>query len=155
MEIHGRAGLTLTQKWADGAATLHGLLTRDFPNCFIVSTIQSGLALNFTHVLGEQAHHIAYIVRRCLADGLDTVEPTAAGEAQWTATIMKAGKFRKAYQEECTPGYYNAEGQLSARNIQNGVYGHGAAVFIDILHAWRTAGNYRGLEFRRVVAEVW
>ena len=154
LEIHGRDGLTLTQKWATGAMTLHGLLTRDFPNCFIVSTMQSGLAPNFPHMLSEQAHHIAYIVRRCLAGKLDSVEPTAEGEAAWTAAIMKAGVLRKAYQEECTPGYYNAEGQLSDRNIQNGVYGRGAPAFMDILNAWRTAGDYQGLQFRRVAAEV-
>ena len=78
-------------------------LTRDFPNCFIVSTIQSALAPNFPHLLIEQADHIAHIVRRCLASGCDTVEPTAAGEAEWTATIMKAGVFRKAYQDEPQP----------------------------------------------------
>ncbi|TXL76830.1 NAD(P)/FAD-dependent oxidoreductase [Vineibacter terrae] len=154
LEIHGRGGLTLTRKWADGARTLHGLLTRDFPNCFIVSTIQSALAPNFPHMLIEQADHIAYIVRRCLASGCDAVEPTAAGEAEWTATIMKAGVFRKAYQEDCTPGYYNAEGQLSERNIQNGVYGRGAPAFIAILDAWRAAGDCHGLEFQRAAAEV-
>jgi len=103
LEIHGRGGLTLTQKWAGGAQTLHGLLTRDFPNCFIVSTMQSGLAPNFPHMLSEQANHIAYIVRRCLAGRLDSVEPTEEGEAEWTAAIMKAGVFRKAYQEDARP----------------------------------------------------
>ena len=36
-EIIGRDGLTLTEKWKDGASTLHGMHTRDFPNCFIFS----------------------------------------------------------------------------------------------------------------------
>ena len=36
-EIIGRDGLTLTEKWHDGASTLHGMHTRGFPNLFIFS----------------------------------------------------------------------------------------------------------------------
>jgi len=153
-ELHGRGGLSLTDKWADGASTLHGLLTRDFPNCFIVSVTQSGQSPNFPHMLNEQARHIAYIASRCLADGADTVEPSAEAEADWSATIAAAGARRAAYQAECTPGYYNAEGALSAREIRNGPYGPGAAAFIDILADWRAGGDCAGLEFRRVTEEV-
>ncbi|WP_315832934.1 NAD(P)/FAD-dependent oxidoreductase [Bradyrhizobium prioriisuperbiae] len=154
LEIRGRGGLTLTQKWSGGARTLHGLMTRDFPNCFIVSTLQSGLAPNFPHMLSEQARHIAYIVERCLSEDSDAVEPTPEGEAAWTEVIMKAGVLRRAYQEECTPGYYNAEGQLSKLNIQNGVYGRGPAAFIAVLENWRKAGDCEGLAFARTTVEV-
>jgi cyclohexanone monooxygenase len=41
-EVYGRDGVSLTQKWANGAETLHGVLSRGFPNCFIVSNVQSG-----------------------------------------------------------------------------------------------------------------
>lgn len=153
-ELHGRGGLALSDKWAEGASTLHGLLTRDFPNCFIVSVTQSGQSPNFPHMLNEQAHHIAYVAARCVAEGADTVEPSAASEAAWTATIVSAGTRRAAYQAECTPGYYNAEGKLSAREIRNGPYGPGAAAFIDILQAWRASGDCAGLEFGRVSEEV-
>ena len=36
-ELYGRGGVTLTEKWADGVSTLHGLHSRGFPNCFIIS----------------------------------------------------------------------------------------------------------------------
>jgi len=39
-EIEGRDGVTLTQKWAEGISTLHGLHSRGFPNCFIMSNTQ-------------------------------------------------------------------------------------------------------------------
>src|SRR6201996_4036407 len=65
-EIRGRGGLTLSDKWADGLSTFHGLLSRDFPNCFIVSNAQSGFTVNFPHMMNEQGKHIAYIVKRCL-----------------------------------------------------------------------------------------
>ena len=37
-EIFGRDGLSLTEKWASGVATLHGMHSRGFPNCFIMGT---------------------------------------------------------------------------------------------------------------------
>ncbi|MDO9176457.1 MAG: NAD(P)/FAD-dependent oxidoreductase, partial [Actinomycetota bacterium] len=56
-EVHGSDGLTLTEKWADGASTFHGFHSRGFPNCFIVSIVQSGFSVNFPHMLDEQAKH--------------------------------------------------------------------------------------------------
>ena len=50
-ELVGRDGITLTQKWANGASTLHGLHSRGFPNCFIFSLTQSGFTVNFPHML--------------------------------------------------------------------------------------------------------
>ena len=50
-EIIGRDGITLTEKWANGASTFHGFHTRGFPNCFIISNLQSGFTVNFPHML--------------------------------------------------------------------------------------------------------
>ncbi|MGI8839793.1 MAG: flavin-containing monooxygenase, partial [Caulobacteraceae bacterium] len=46
-EIYGRGGLSLADKWAGGVATLHGLMSAGFPNCFIMSNAQSGFTANF------------------------------------------------------------------------------------------------------------
>ncbi len=54
-EIFGRGGQTLTEKFRNGAETLHGLFSRGFPNLFIVATMQSGQSANFQHMLAEQA----------------------------------------------------------------------------------------------------
>ena len=54
-EIIGRGGRTLTEKWASGVRTLHGMHTRDFPNLFIFSPAQAGFTVNFPHALNEQA----------------------------------------------------------------------------------------------------
>ena len=147
IEIRGRNSLTLTQKWSSGAQTLHGLMTRGFPNCFIVNTTQAALAVNNTHLLGEQARHIAHIVEECRARHVKAVEPGHDAELEWTAAIVQAAKARRAYQTDCTPSYYNAEGRLSDSTFPNGVYGGGAASFISILQSWRAAGDFAGLEF--------
>ena len=62
-EVVGRGGVTLTQKWADGVSTLHGMHSRGFPNLFLISNSQSGFTVNFPHMINEQSRHLAYIVR--------------------------------------------------------------------------------------------
>ena len=59
-EIYGRDGLSLTEKWEEGVSSLHGMHTRGFPNCFIVSNAQSGFTANYPHMLNEQSKHLAY-----------------------------------------------------------------------------------------------
>ena len=66
----GRDGVTLTEKWRDGASTFQGFHSRGFPNCFIVSLVQSGFSVNFPHMLDEQAKHLAYILREALDRGV-------------------------------------------------------------------------------------
>ncbi len=41
-EILGRDGITLTEKWSNGARTFHGMHSRSFPNCFMMGHIQTG-----------------------------------------------------------------------------------------------------------------
>jgi cyclohexanone monooxygenase len=147
-EVRGRDGLTLTDKWADGAATLHGLMSCDFPNLFIVSNIQSGFTANYPHMLNEQAKHIAYILGRCLPAGIAEIEPTRAAEMAWVDTILASALERGAYQEDCTPGYYNNEGKPSERSVRNGSYGKGSVAFIKLLDDWRASGDMAGLELR-------
>src|SRR5215468_9108694 len=72
--IVGRDGKTLTQKWADGVRTFHGLHIRGFPNCFMMSVAQSGFTANFPYVIDLQAKHVAYCVERALRDGIDELE---------------------------------------------------------------------------------
>ncbi|HEY5070925.1 MAG TPA: NAD(P)/FAD-dependent oxidoreductase [Caulobacteraceae bacterium] len=145
-ELHGRGGVTLTQKWADGVKTLHGLHARDFPNCFIVSNAQSGFTVNFPHMLNEQARHIAYIVGHCLERQIRTVEASEQAQAAWVKTIVSLAVMREKFAAECTPGYYNNEGRPNPKAVQNGFYGAGPIAFVKVLEDWRAAGKMEGLE---------
>ncbi|WP_232665015.1 flavin-containing monooxygenase [Pseudonocardia sp. TRM90224] len=148
LEVHGRDGLVLGEKWADGPETLHGMHSHGFPNYFIVSVTQSGLAPNFPHMLAEQAVHIAYIVRHCAEHDVRTVEATAEAEAEWVATIVRLGELRRSFQEECTPGYYNNEGKASPSAAKNSPFGAGSVRFIEMLESWRADGSLAGLQLR-------
>ena len=147
-EIIGKGGRSLTDKWADGVSTLHGLNSRGFPNCFIMSNAQSGFTVNFPHIMNEQAKHIAYIVEHCLGTQVKEVEPSEEAEAAWVQTVVESAIDRQKFAEECTPGYYNNEGMPSPLAARNGPYGKGSIAFTKLLEAWRADGNLQGLELR-------
>jgi len=129
--------------------TLHGLLSRGFPNCFIVSNVQSGFSANFPHMINEQAKHIAYIVQNATARQARVVEPAQDAEEAWVDTIVKLSVMRENFLKECTPGYYNNEGKVELMNKRNTSYGAGPVAFAKVLEDWRAAGELKGLELKR------
>lgn len=145
-ELYGRGALTLTEKWKGGAATLHGLTSRGFPNCFIISNVQSGFSANFPHMINEQTKHIAYILKAAGERQARTVEPSQAAEDAWVDTIVKLAVLRENFLKECTPGYYNNEGMPETMSAKNSSYGAGPVAFTKVLEAWRAEGELKGLE---------
>jgi len=144
--IHGVDGLSLTDKWSAGIATLHGMHSRGFPNCFFFSPSQSGMSANFPHMLDEQARHMAHIVSHCVDHRVKTVEASAAAEQAWVKTIVELAAPRRKVLEGCTPGYYNDEGRVSTALIRSLPFGAGPVVFVDLLRKWRAEGAFAGLE---------
>ena len=73
------------------------------------------------------------------------MEVTAEAEDAWVDACREKANDRRVLQD-CTPGYYNNEGQ--ARNSQNGPYGVGPGTigFLELLSDWRAAGDLAGLE---------
>lgn len=147
-EIYGRDGVTLTERWADGIRTLHGMHSRGFPNCFIMGPQQSGFTVNFPHMLDEQSRHIAYIVKHAVDNDVGTVEVTEEAETDWVEAVKSKAFWGRDFLKECTPGYYNNEGMVSDLAVQNGFYGGGSVEFFRILDDWRNEGSLRGLDVR-------
>ncbi|EXJ71854.1 cyclohexanone monooxygenase [Cladophialophora psammophila CBS 110553] len=147
IQMKGRNGVALHEHWKDGPRTFHGLYTRGFPNHFIMSVTQSAVAPNFSHMLNEQAKHIAYVVAEASKREATMVETSAEAEQEWIDTIIELGKLREDFLRECTPSYYNDEGKISRKTLQNGRYGLGSPAFVELLEDWRAAGTLQGLEF--------
>jgi cyclohexanone monooxygenase len=145
--LYGRGGQSLSEKWRDGAETLHSMFTRGFPNCFILSTRQSGQSANFQHMLDEKSKHLTFIIREAEARGIKTLEPTAEAEKAWVDNVVKLAVGRRAFLAECTPGYYNNEGgKLDLRIAKNNQYWRGPVQFVRILERWRKDASMPGLE---------
>ena len=79
-DLIGKNNTRLSEKWANGLRTHHGLTTHNFPNCFILGFTQTGVTPNATHMLDEQASQMAYIVKEARARHAATVEATKQGE---------------------------------------------------------------------------
>ncbi len=142
----GRDGTTLTEKWSEGARTLHGIHINGFPNCFLMSMTQTGFTVNFPYVIDLQARHIAYVVQRALSEKLTRVEVTEEAESAWVEEVVARSDRTIEFAENCTPGYYNNEGQPDRIGRQNGFYFGEPTEFADILESWREAGDMKGLE---------
>jgi cyclohexanone monooxygenase len=145
-QVRGVDGVSLTDKWASGMSTLHGMHSRGFPNCFVLSHSQSGMSANFPHMLNEQSKHLAHVVEYCLGHGVKTIETTADAEQGWVDVIIKQSELRRKFLETCTPGYYNNEGRASDASSRSASYGSGPVAFIKLLREWREEGEFTGLE---------
>jgi cation diffusion facilitator CzcD-associated flavoprotein CzcO/acetyl esterase/lipase len=88
VDIEGRDGITLKQKWADGPHTYLGLMTTGFPNLFTITGPGSPSVLSNMVVSIEQ--HVDWVVDTLVdmreAD-FTTIEPTQTAEAGWTEHV--------------------------------------------------------------------
>lgn len=120
----GRDGVRVSEKFARGMRTYQGLFSVGFPNLFFMGLTQGGTTTNVPHMLQEQADQVSYVVRRALAEGWATVEPTPEAEEAWQREIERVNEARRPFQLACTPGYFNAEGRVDDRrsSITTGTY---------------------------------
>jgi cation diffusion facilitator CzcD-associated flavoprotein CzcO len=120
--IVGRNGLDLEDKYADGIRTLLGIHTRGYPNLFIMGGYQASFQFNLTDMLQTQGDHIAACIDFVRSNGLETIDPTEEAEEWWVQEVIShRGKTNR--NAECTPGYYNFEGESNRR--QDGNYNGG------------------------------
>ena len=148
-EIVGRGERTLTQKWAEGMSTLHGMQSRGFPNCFLMHISQAAFTANFPHLLEELTTHIAHIIGHAIENDAKTVEVSQSAEEAWVKTILEkgTGAMGSLARDDCTPGYYNNEGKPNPASAQAVPYGGGSIEFFDLLAQWRADGEFAGLKF--------
>ena len=145
-DVIGTGGQRLSDKWAGGFATLHGMHVHGFPNLFIFNRDQSSHTINFTHSLDEISRHVAYILAEIRKQGGTRVEATAEAEQAWVATIIELSALNRDFLESCTPGFYNGEGRMNEAAARQGAgYGRGPNAFFKVLEEWRDAGGLAGL----------
>ena len=147
-EIYGRNGLPQGKAWEEGVLSLYGIHSRDFPNRFAICNSQQPQTANFVHMLDVVTTHLAHLVRHCLDNGNETVEPTQQAQDAWVDTVVEMNVNRQEYFKNCTPGYYNHEGEFSLKTARNGSYTGSFLDFAKMLEQQREAGNYEGLELR-------
>jgi cation diffusion facilitator CzcD-associated flavoprotein CzcO len=150
-DVVGVDGEKLSDYWADGMKSMFGMHVHGFPNMFLLGHTQGGFTANYPHLLDEAASHFSHIVSHALNEGIQEIEVTASAEAEWIKRLDETARDVRAFQETCTPGYYNNEGypQQGGGLIVNS-YGLGPLAFFRLLADWREAGDFAGLELRRL-----
>ena len=146
----GRDGATLSQRWADGMVSLHGIHVRDFPNLFVVGPNQgANLISNVPHNLTERGLTIASILRHAEGVGAAEIEVTQEAQDAWIE-MLEAGGRSFGNDPSCTPGYYNNEGKTDEVTGRRNFLGYpdGPVAYFDYIASWRSSGDFEGLEFR-------
>jgi len=148
-DLSGRAGVKLSDHWAAGMRTKHGIHVNGFPNAFFVQPTQgANLISNVPHNLTEAARTIAMVVRHALDNGFKEIEVSKVAEDGWIELLL-TGPGMMIGSPDCTPGYYNNEGREPGPAARLNV-GHpaGAMAYFKYIDAWRNTGEFEGLQFR-------
>lgn len=154
--VTGREGVSLDDKWQQGPDTLHGLLTKGFPNLILSGLTQAGGTVNVVHSLDVMATHAAHIVATAqeLAKGEKFVlEPTEEGEKEWALRVA-GGALGLAALPACTPSYATAEGaRLEAQTEEDQLkigkgltWCYGILDYTKELEDWEAKGDLNGLQ---------
>jgi cation diffusion facilitator CzcD-associated flavoprotein CzcO len=85
MDVRGRGGVTMKEKWVEGPHTYLGITVDGFPNFFMLSGPQSPFA-NIPVVLDKSVAFIGRVLRYMRERGLDRTEPTEEAVKVWGDT---------------------------------------------------------------------
>lgn len=141
----GRNGVSLSEAWAEGPATLHGVLSNGFPNMFMISTVQGAQATNFVHSITEAAQHVAFLIEQCVKGDIGTIEPETAAQDNWFDTLFAQLWGIARYNATCTPGYLNSEGGGDMRSARAIAWMTSVLGFAEYVENWRQQGDLAGL----------
>ncbi|HEY7105762.1 MAG TPA: NAD(P)/FAD-dependent oxidoreductase [Acidimicrobiia bacterium] len=150
-EVVGRGGRTLADKWREGQATLFGMMTRGFPNLFLMPAPgqQAVVTVNFTLVTVVGAEFVAATVAALEEQGVESFEVSEDAEADWGERIVSSAK-PALIQDPCTPSFRIENAYIM--DPRSGSYGGGLGDYfgyIELLAKWRESGNFPGLELVR------
>jgi len=117
-QIRGENGLELNEKYADGMRTVFGIHSHGYPNLFIMGGYQASFQFNLTFMLQTQGDHIAECIKYVREHGHTTIDAASDTEQWWVDEVIRnRGKTNR--NKECTPGYYNFEGESNRRQDGN------------------------------------
>jgi cyclohexanone monooxygenase len=94
IDIRGREGLALKEKWANGPRTYLGLMTAGFPNLFIITGPGSPSVLsNMTVSIEQHVEWIADCLKYMREEKIDSFEPEEEAEQAWVAHVNEVASL--------------------------------------------------------------
>lgn len=144
--IEGVDGLSIYDYWRDGFQTFQGMMAHNFPNMFFTGFTQSAANASNSKTFIDQGFHIGYIASEALKRGAERIEPSAEAQDAYIRRLRAVAVDNSAYVNECTPSYFNNEGDTTKkRHIFGEPWGEGYYAFEDMLAKWRATGSLDGL----------
>ncbi len=129
-QIKGENGLDLSDKYSTGIRTLLGIHSQGYPNLFIMGGYQASFQFNLTDMLHSQGDHIAACIDYVRRHDYQSLDVTSEAEEWWVQEVIHhRGKTTR--NQDCTPGYYNFEGEFQRR--QDGNYNGGFPKYVTHL----------------------
>ena len=147
-DMTGRGGVKLSEYWAEGMRSKHGIHVHGFPNAFFVQPTQgANLISNVPHNLTEAAKTISVMIKHAQDNGFKKIEVTKEAEDKWVELLL-TGAGLMIGGPDCTPGYYNNEGHEPGPAARLNVgYPIGAMAYFKYIDEWRRSGAFEGLRF--------
>lgn len=132
-------------------------MSHGFPNHFFLGIYQGGVSATVTETFNQQAFHIAFIIAEAMRRDAVRVEVSQKAQDMWVNHIRETAVDVSELQRECTPSYFNNEGEKSVdekgkeayRWYLGEVYGPGWEKFKLILQEWREKKDLEGLVLKR------
>lgn len=156
--VRGRNGMSMSEKFEKtGYATLHGAVSRDFPNFFLSGPWQAAATANQVHMIELLCEHTIHMIQTAekKSPGAKVlIEPTTAAEETWAMRIAGSATALAALQG-CTPSYANGEGKRVPSNVsmemqikaaRAATWGQGILDYTKILKDWRDNDNMGDLD---------
>ncbi len=152
-DIVGRGGVVLADKWADGAMSLFGMMSRGFPNLFVMPAPaqQAVVTVNYTQLAVLGAEFVGRTVGLLDERGGQVFDVSADAEDAWTQKVVDSYVDASAVMSACTPSRINNEGDPAGVSPRNGNYGRGFGDYFayrELLHKWLDEARFEGLELR-------
>jgi len=137
-DIRGVGGLELNDKYKEGMRTVFGIHSAGYPNLFIMGGYQASFQFNLTFMLQTQGFHIAECIKYARENGYTTIDAKPDTEKWWVGEVIKY-RGTTSRNQECTPGYYNFEGESNRR--EDGNYNGGMYQYVE--HLNDSKGKFR------------
>ena len=144
MNLHGKGGQSLAEKWQDGPRAFLGLCTAGFPNLFMITGPGSPAILtNFPVCIEQNVEWIADAIDRMRETNAIEIEASSEAETEWVEDIVEAAD--KTLFPTVDSWYMNSN--LPGKPRVFTAYFNGMNTYAEICEDVAKSG-YKGFELR-------
>jgi cation diffusion facilitator CzcD-associated flavoprotein CzcO len=144
IDVKGKDGRSLKDKWAEGGRSHLGLMIEGFPNLFVIAGPNGPSALaNFILLNEQNVDWVCDCIAHLRANGFRSIEPQLEAEEDWMTKVRELGS-RSLYPTANT-WYTGANVPGKPRTFP--VYIGGLGRYREICSE-AAAGGYRDFDFR-------